>query len=336
MYPIALFADPEHDRHVNPDWHPERRERVPAALSGLGRADLIEACSLVPTVAATVEQMERVHRPSYLQALQSFCAEGGGPIDGDTFADGLGSWQTATMAAGAGLSAIEALKSGLYEVAFCGFRPPGHHATAGKAMGFCLVNNIAVAAASLVAEGERVVILDWDVHHGNGTQDIFYDVPEVLYISTHQQGAYPGTGYLRETGGPHAPMSNLNLPLPAGASGELMRACFDEVVLPIATHFAPTWLLVSAGYDAHRDDPLADLMLTSADFGDLTTRILPLVSKGRTVFMLEGGYDLRALGDSVAATLASAVDAGYRAEPASNGGAQSDIVAAARRVWNLA
>lgn len=335
MYPIALFADPEHDRHVNPDWHPERRERVPAALAGLGRAGLFDACSLLPTVAATVEQMQRAHNPGYVHALFSFCEQGGGPIDGDTFADGLGSWQTATMAAGAGLSAIDALKSGSYEVAFCGFRPPGHHATARQAMGFCLVNNIAVAAASLVAEGERVMILDWDVHHGNGTQDIFYDNPNVLYVSTHQAGAYPGTGHLHETGGMNAPMSNLNLPLPAGASGELMRACFDEVVLPVATRFAPTWLLVSAGYDAHRDDPLADLALTAADFADLTARILPLAGKGRTLFMLEGGYDLRALGDSVAATLATAVGERYRPEAASVGGAHCDIVTTARRVWDL-
>jgi acetoin utilization deacetylase AcuC-like enzyme len=335
MYPIALFADPEHDQHLTPEWHPERSDRVPAALAGLRRANLLEACTLLPTRPATIEQMTLAHTPVYLEALLAFCMHGGGEIDGDTFANGMGSWDTAADAAGAGLCAIEALKSGAHEVAFCGYRPPGHHATAGKAMGFCLVNNVAVAAASLAAEGERVAIIDWDVHHGNGTQDIFYNDPNVLYISTHQAGAYPGTGHLRDTGGPEASMTNLNLPLPVGATGDLIRACFDEVVLPVAEMFAPTWVLVSAGFDAHRDDPLADLQLTSADFADLAARVLPLAGKGRTLFLLEGGYDLRALGDSVAASLASAIGETYRPEAASNGGPTSTITEAARQLWGL-
>jgi acetoin utilization deacetylase AcuC-like enzyme len=332
MRRIAVFADPEHDEHLTPDWHPDRPARVPAALSGLRRADLMDACSLLPTTSATIDQLAGAHGRAYLDALGDFC----GAIDGDTFADGLGSWHTALAAAGSGLSAIQALKSGAYDVAFCGFRPPGHHATADRAMGFCLVNNIAVAASGLVAEGERVAVIDWDVHHGNGTQEIFYDNPNVLYVSTHQAGAYPGTGFLRETGGPNAPMTNLNLPLPAGTTGELMRACFDDVLLPVAERFAPTWVLVSAGFDAHRDDPLADLQLTSADFADLAARVMPLAGVGRTLFMLEGGYDLRALGDSVAASLASAIGEPYRPESASNGGPTSTLVADARRLWDIA
>ena len=197
------------------------------------------------------------------------------------------------------------------------------------------MHNIAVAAASLVAEGERVVIIDWDVHHGNGTQAIFYNDPNVLYVSTHEDGAYPGTGHLHETGGPNAPFSNVNLPLPSGATGDVMAACFDEVVLPIAERFRPTWVLVSAGFDAHRDDPLADLRLTSADFGDMAKSVMSMAGKGRTLFMLEGGYDLRALGDSVGATLAASIGESYRPDEPSSGGPGRFVIDAARALWDL-
>jgi acetoin utilization deacetylase AcuC-like enzyme len=335
MLPIALLADPAHDEHFAPHGHPEREDRIPAALAGLRRADLMDACQPETTRPATFTEMSRVHDERYLLALEHFCMEGGGHIDGDTFADGPGSWRTATVAAGSGLVAIEALKAGRADVALCTFRPPGHHALPHSAMGFCLVNNIAVAAASLVAEGERVVIIDWDVHHGNGTQAIFYNDPNVLYVSTHEDGAYPGTGHLHETGGPDAPFTNLNLPLPSGATGDVMAACFDEVVLPVAERFRPTWVLVSAGFDAHRDDPLADLRLTSADFGDMAKSVMSLAGKGRTLFMLEGGYDLRALGDSVGATLAASIGESYRPDAPSSGGPGRFVIDAARAHWSL-
>src|SRR5688572_18573094 len=169
-------------------------------------------------------------------------------------------------------------------------------------MGFCLFNNIAVTAAHLAERGERVLILDWDVHHGNGTQAIFWEDPRVLYASLHQGGWYPGTGYPEEIGGGEAGGTTVNVPLPAGATGDVMAAGLDEVVAPVVDAFAPTWVLVSAGFDAHRDDPLAGLALSASDFARLAAASREMAPQtGRTVFFLEGGYDLDALSASTAA-----------------------------------
>ena len=180
-------------------------------------------------------------------------------------------WQAACEAAGAGLAAIDALVAGAGDVAFVAARPPGHHALADRAMGFCLLNNVAVAAAALAASGERVIIIDWDVHHGNGTQALFWNDDRVCYVSIHQDRFYPGTGGLDEIGGPHARGLTVNIPLPAGATGDVVARALDEVAAPVSARFAPTWVLVSAGYDAHRDDPLADLALSSGDYARLAS-----------------------------------------------------------------
>jgi len=206
------------------------------------------------------------------------------------------------------LAAVDEVDSGRAQRAFALVRPPGHHALADRAMGFCLVNNVAVAAARLRNKGERVVIIDWDVHHGNGTQDIFYNDPQVLYISTHQAPHYPGTGAVNEVGAGDARGTNLNIPLRAGSAGDMMRAAFDEVVLPAVTEFAPTRVLLSAGFDAHRDDPLADLQLTSSDYVDLTHRVLSVCPNGELVAVLEGGYDFQALARSAGAVAAVLAD----------------------------
>jgi acetoin utilization deacetylase AcuC-like enzyme len=202
-------------------------------------------------------------------------------------------------------------------------------------MGFCLFNNAAVAAARLAAGGERVAIVDWDVHHGNGTQDIFYDDPRVLYVSTHESPLYPGTGRLRDTGGAAAPGTTLNLPFPAGTRGDTYRQAFDEVVVPLVEAFAPDWLLVSAGYDAHRADPLAGIELTATDYADLATRLAGLVPPRRLVVVLEGGYDRDALTNSVGATLGALLGTPFRPEPVSTGGVGSATVTAARQLWDL-
>lgn len=305
---------------------------MPAALAGVDAAGLGDAAAAVEPRAATEAELARVHRQSYLDAVRAFCRAGGGAIDPDTVA-GPGSWDTAVEAAGGALSAIEALRGGTGRAALVAMRPPGHHATADQAMGFCLLNNVAVAAASLTASGDRVLIVDWDVHHGNGTQSIFWDDPEVLYVSTHQAPLFPGTGRAGETGGPGARGGTVNIPLPPGATGDVLLAAFDQVVAPLADRFSPDWVLVSAGYDGHRRDPLADFRLTAGDFADLAARTGALAPRpGRTVLVLEGGYDIEAITLSVGASVSALLGHSYRPEASSNGGPGIDAVAKARRI----
>jgi acetoin utilization deacetylase AcuC-like enzyme len=181
-------------------------------------------------------------------------------------------------------------------------------------MGFCLLNNVAVAAASRTARGERVLIVDWDVHHGNGTQDIFWDDPDVLYVSTHQHPLYPGTGRADEVGGPSAPGRTVNLPLPPGATGDVVRRAIDEVARPVMEEFAPDWVLVSCGFDAHQADPLGALELSSGDFADLARLVREFAPRpGRVAIFLEGGYHPAALEASVEATLSALL--GLRSHP---------------------
>ncbi len=332
--PIAVFAATQLDQHLTPDWHPERVGRVDAALAGISEAGLLDAVSFHEPRLATVEELERVHDPSYVAQLQRFCERGGGDLDPDTFA-APGSWTTGRRAAGAVLDAVEALQAGTCEVAFAAGRPPGHHAVPDRAMGFCLFNNVAVAAAELAEAGERVAIVDWDVHHGNGTQDIFYDDPRVLYVSTHETPLYPGTGRADEIGGPAARRSNLTLPFPAGTRGDVYRRAVDEVIAPVVAEFAPDWLFISAGFDGHRRDPLAGLELTAADYADLAARLRQLVPERRTVVVLEGGYDFDALSMSTGATLAALVGHDYRPEDASSGDVGMPTISAARQRWEL-
>jgi len=332
--PITVFASAELDQHTTPDWHPERPGRLDASLAGIARAGLIEAVEFREPRLATVEDLELVHAPSYIAQLERFCERGGGDLDPDTFA-APGSWTTALRAAGAVLDAVDALESGSCDVAFAAGRPPGHHAVPDRAMGFCLVNNVAVGAARLAAAGQRVAIVDWDVHHGNGTQDIFYDDPNVLYVSTHESPLYPGSGRADETGGAGAPMSNLNLPFPAGTRGDVYRRAVDEVIAPVVERFAPDWLFISAGFDAHRNDPLAGLELTASDYADLAIRLQQLVPARRTVVVLEGGYDFEALSMSTGSTLSALIGESYRPEDVSTGEVGLPTVTAARQRWEL-
>ncbi len=319
---------PEHAR----PGHPERPGRVDAAAAGVAALHLDGDRVDVESRAATIDELATVHELAYLRHLEAFCESGGGQLDPDTYA-GPRSWEAARRAAGAGLAAVDALATGAGDVAFVAARPPGHHAPADRAMGFCLLNNVAVAAARLADAGERVMIVDWDVHHGNGTQAVFWDDDRVLYVSTHQDGLYPGTGAFEEIGGPRAPGLTVNVPLPAGATGDVVGSALSEVAGPVADGFGPTWVLVSAGFDAHRSDPLADLGLSSGDFAHLATIVRGFApASGRLAFFLEGGYDLDAVRESVAATLAAVTGADHRAEPATTGGPGSSAVARARAI----
>lgn len=295
------------DAHDVPNRHPEAPGRLVSAAAGVRSSVPSERMRAISPPHASIDDLANAHEREYLERLLADAESGGSQLDADTYTS-RGSFETARRAAGAMLAAVDEVDSGRAQRAFALVRPPGHHALADRAMGFCLVNNIAVAAARLRNKGERVVIIDWDVHHGNGTQDIFYNDPQVLYISTHQAPHYPGTGAVNEVGAGDARGTNLNIPLRAGSAGDMMRAAFDEVVLPAVTEFAPTRVLLSAGFDAHRDDPLADLQLTSSDYVDLTHRVLSVCPNGELVAVLEGGYDFQALARSAGAVAAVLAD----------------------------
>jgi acetoin utilization deacetylase AcuC-like enzyme len=333
--PVLLLAsDDAYAAHDPGPGHPERVARLAAVAAGVAQAGVDDALVELEPRDATRDELTRVHEAPLLERLESLAAQGGGAIDPDTVAS-AGSWDAARRAAGAGLAASDALRRGDGVAAFLGVRPPGHHATRRKPMGFCLLNNIAVTAAALAADGSRVAVVDYDAHHGNGTQDIFWDDPRVLYVSLHEWPLYPGTGRLDETGPAGAEGTTCNLPLPAGATGDVYLRAFDEVIEPAVRAFVPDWVLVSAGFDAHRADPLTGLALSAGDYAALAARAAGLApAPSRTIVFLEGGYDLDAVRECVAATLPALL--GLRpppAEPATSGGPGSVVVDAAALRW---
>lgn len=279
--------------------HPERPDRIGAALAGVRASGLQVVEREAPPVP--VEALYAIHQPEYVERIKVACSSGGRQLDPDT-AVVAESWEAALRAAGSGLAAIDDLRRGDGDTAFLAVRPPGHHAGPAAARGFCIFNNIAISAAALVAEGERVAILDWDVHHGDGTQQSFYGSADVLYLTVHQFPFYPGSGWIDETGEGAGLGLTVNVALPADSAGDVLADTVDEIFGPVLEEFAPDWVLVSAGYDGHRADPLAELKFESDDFGWVAERLVSGY-RGRSLVFLEGGYDLEAISESSSTTV---------------------------------
>ena len=322
---VLLVTDERFLDHQPGRRHPECPARLTAVWEGIDAAGLGDAVVRRAPVPADDGDLLRIHGTDHVNVLRALDAAGGGRLDPDTRM-GPGSWAAARLAAGAGLVAIDGLRDGDAEVAFCAIRPPGHHATPTRTMGFCLLNNVAVAAAALADAGERVAIVDIDAHHGNGTQDAFVADGRVLFVSCHQWPLYPGTGAADEIGIGDGIGTTVNVPLPAGAAGDTYRHAMDVVVVPAVERFEPDWVLVSAGFDAHRADPLTDLGLSAGDYADLMGRLVGLVTTGRLVAFLEGGYDLGALADSAGALVAAALGVRHRPEATTGDGPGRDVV----------
>jgi acetoin utilization deacetylase AcuC-like enzyme len=310
--PTALLADPVCREHQTGRGHPERPERFDAVLDALSAAGLREKMTLLDPREVTTDDLLLAHIAEYAALAEREIRSGADQLSTGDTAISRHTWEAARKAAGSALAAVDAVVGGKAPRAFCLVRPPGHHASADRGMGFCVFNNIALAARHAQRRHGlgKVLIVDWDVHHGNGTQDIFYEDGSVFFFSTHQSPWYPGTGAANETGVGSGKGTTLNCPLPAGSGREQIFACFEEKLRPAVEKFRPDLVLISAGFDSREGDPLGQFLLTDEDFADLTRLVREIADRhaqGRVISLLEGGYNLRGLASAAAAHVAALI-----------------------------
>jgi acetoin utilization deacetylase AcuC-like enzyme len=333
----SLFLEHPSSLEHDTGSHPEQPARIAAIQRELDRRDWL-GFERVRSPAVEREVLTAVHPEAYIESIERLSARGGGALDLDTIAS-AGSFDAALHAAGGAVRMVEMLLDGEAERAFSAHRPPGHHAIPARAMGFCLFNNVAVAARyALDARGlDRVMIVDWDVHHGNGTNDIFHSTNAVLFVSIHQWPLYPGSGAASDVGAGEGEGFTVNLPVPPGTGDEEYRSLVDRIAVPLARAYEPQLMLISAGYDAHRDDPLADCQLTDEGFAAMTRSLRDAAdSIGAPLgCVLEGGYALDALARSVATTMETLVESEAIApeEPAADGAIEAQARTRLSRWW---
>lgn len=308
---LVAVDDRLFDQHRSRGHHPERPERLLAARRALAAISRAQPATVLPPRDATDAELGRAHAPAYLEALGKLAGRQAA-LDADTYV-APASVAAARRAAGGAIALVDALIGGIAPRGVGLLRPPGHHATYDTGMGFCLLNNVAIAARHALSTGSvsRVAIVDWDVHHGNGTQDIFWSEPQVLYVSLHQHPLYPGSGAAEEVGEGEGRGFTVNVPLSAGATDAVYEAAFAEVVIPVLGQFSPELVLVSAGFDAHERDPLGGMCLTERGFASMARALARLADEtagGRIALLLEGGYDLPALERSLEASLGALLD----------------------------
>ena len=303
----AILRDDIYLQHITGDYHPESHHRLEVVYGMLQDEDMQDTFRVLSPRPATREELQLNHSSNYIDQVASTAGRSFCSLDPDTTTSPK-SWEAARMAAGGVLVAVDRVMEGEIENAFALVRPPGHHAESNKGMGFCIFNNIAIAAHYARQKHllEHILIIDWDLHHGNGTQNAFYEDPQVLYFSTHQYPYYPGSGSVDEDGQGKGKGFTVNVPLPGGQGDQDFEAIFKEILKPIATQFKPQLILVSAGYDIYSQDPLGAMDVTPEGFATLTSLIMDMARsscQGRVVITLEGGYHLDGLRDSVKATI---------------------------------